>query len=140
MKTPFVPWELIVVSQHQSSQVGGHFRTTTQNPYERSGLTDVRLFGPGPYTMHISNEPTRKRPLADGAPGPVRSQTSLMGSRVPMCTDCNALLNQRFEAPAKDLIRTLIPPDILHVWPCFTAEETSAVALWLFKVGLLLKH
>jgi len=26
------------VSQHQSSQVGGHFRTTARNPYERSGL------------------------------------------------------------------------------------------------------
>ena len=42
---------------------------------------------------------TGKRPLADGAPGPIRSQTSLMGTRVPMCTDCNAVLNQRFEVP-----------------------------------------
>lgn len=103
-------------------------------------LTDVGLLGPGPYTMHIDNEPTRKRSLADGSLGPVRSQTSPTGTRVPMCADCNGVLNARFEVPAKDLIRSLTRRSINHTWPTLTANEARCLALWLLKVGLLLKH
>lgn len=103
-------------------------------------LTDTMLFGSGPYTMHINDEPTRKRRQADGSPGAVRSQTSLMGARVPMCHVCNGVLNTRFEVPAKDLIRRLIPRNIKHTWPTFTADEVRSLTLWLLKVGLLLKH
>ena len=41
MKTPFEPSGIDCCQQHQSSQVGGHFRTTAQNPYERSGLASA---------------------------------------------------------------------------------------------------
>src|SRR5829696_4504047 len=41
METPSEPCDWLLVSQQQSSQVGGHFHGTQPGPYERSWLDNV---------------------------------------------------------------------------------------------------
>ena len=62
MRTPSEPRELIDVSQHQSSQVGGHFRATTSHRYERSGsVSGDRALWDGRPLAHV--------PIASGLEG-----------------------------------------------------------------------
>jgi hypothetical protein len=70
---------------------------------------------------------------------PLKSN-GLPGVHVPMCEPCNALLNTRFEEPAKPVVRRLLSFDVNHTWPTLSAAEVQALALWLLKVGLLSAH
>lgn len=92
-------------------------------------LNDLWPVAQGPYTTHRNGEPLTKR---DGTP---RSQTSAVRHKLPMCPSCNGILNDRFEVPAKPLIRRLLL-DKGPVGP----QEADIVGEWFVKTWLLLSH
>lgn len=91
--------------------------------------------GQGPFTSSKSGTPFTKRDGETPA-----TFTALPGIHVPMCENCNSVLDRTIEKPAKDLIRQLIPWTDPHTWPSVSAAEAAALAHWLLKVGLLAAH
>ena len=89
----------------------------------------------GPFTSEKGGTPYTKR---DGVT-PATS-VALPGSHVPMCVECNSHLNRTIEAPAKNVIRRLIPWTAAHEWPALSAAEARSLACWFLKVGLLGAH
>lgn len=90
--------------------------------------------GHGPFTGARGGETYTKR---DGTP---QKSSALPGVHVPMCLTCNSALNKHLEEPAKPLVRTLLnhgdSPDELFV----SGAESTALACWFLKVGLLSAH
>jgi hypothetical protein len=67
-------------------------------------------------------------------------QQDLPVPHVPMCSDCNGLLNRYLEEPAKPVIRKILPWSAEHEWPVITAPEAAAVGRWLLKIAVLWAH
>lgn len=86
----------------------------------------------GPYTRYVNGWPETKR---DGATA--RTQTSTERVKLPCCTECNAILDDRFERVAKPIVRRLMITDG-HL--TLSAEEAFTLGLWLLKTWLLLAH
>lgn len=57
--------------------------------------------------------------------------------RLPVCKECNAELDRRFEHPSKHVLRRLFAGPPL---PSLTAGEVEKAALWLLKTWLLLSR
>lgn len=56
---------------------------------------------------------------------------------VPACRPCNAILDTRFEKPAKDVVRRLAPNSWTGV---AETQEWAAMGLWFAKILLLATH
>lgn len=111
-------------SNAPSSRAGEHVWPTWFRKWNSPGED-------GPYTWLINGVLVRTR---DGHP---RSHSSAGAVKVPACHGCNAALNQRFEAPAKPLVRALLATDRNVV---FEGAEATVLALWFVKTWLLLAH
>lgn len=85
----------------------------------------------GPYTWWTNGRPIEKR---DGSP---RSHSAIGRVKVPACTGCNGVLAERFETPAKPLMRELFETDGEVV---LRAADALVVGLWFLKTWLLLAH
>lgn len=83
-----------------------------------------------PYTSYVNGQPTRRRD------GEVRTHTSASRFVLPVCRKCNGHLNDRFEVPAKPLLRSLFRNQDTR----FNESETRIVGLWFLKTWLLLTH
>ena len=81
----------------------------------------------GPFTLYRNGEPVLRR---DGS---VQTQTSAARFKLPMCRACNGVLDQRFERPAKPLIRR-----IFNAGPALDPSEAELVGRWFVKTWLLL--
>lgn len=85
----------------------------------------------GRYTTSIGGRPVLRR---DGQP---RQQVSISRVKLPMCVQCNGVLNQRFEEPAKEIVRRVMASDGQAK---LTGPEAMQCALWFLKTWLLLAH
>jgi hypothetical protein len=56
----------------------------------------------GPYTLLRNGQPVLTKR------GDPRTQASIGSITLPVCETCNAMLNRRFEEPAKDVVRRLL--------------------------------
>jgi hypothetical protein len=74
----------------------------------------------GPFTLFRDGEPVRKRD------GQVRTETSATRFSLPVCSECNGVLEERFEAPAKPLMRQLLTTDD----PVLGQSEAKVVGQW----------
>lgn len=92
-------------------------------------LDDLWPVADGPYTTHRDGHAITKRD------GYVRSQTSSARFKLPMCPACNGVLNERFEVPAKPLIRRMLIDN-----EAVENADAEIVGLWFVKTWLLLTH
>lgn len=92
------------------------------------------LLGDAPFKSENAGHEYLKRD------GNLAVQLSLPGTHVPMCLNCNSQMNANIEAPAKPVIRKLVPMSASHMWPTISSVEAAAVGKWLLKVGLLWFH
>ncbi len=83
----------------------------------------------GPFTLFRNSEPVLRR---DGG---IRTQASAVRFKLPVCRACNSELDQRFEKPAKPLIRR-----IFNAGPPLDPSEVEIVGRWFVKTWLLLAH
>lgn len=67
----------------------------------------------------------------------MRTQSTVARAKLPVCIPCNSLLEQRFEAPAKALVRQLLDPTTTR---SFDPSQATTLAVWLLKTWLLLAH
>lgn len=86
----------------------------------------------GPYRRYINGEPERKR---DGVT--IRTHSSAERVKVPCCTDCNAILQRRFENAAKPIVRRTMKANGAVM---LSSAEATVFGLWLVKTWLLLAH
>lgn len=88
----------------------------------RVGLTEIdlrRARWPCEFAEHLADHPMRQRLL------------------VPACRSCSAILDTRFEKPAKETVRRLAP----NYWVGEAeTHERAAVGLWSAKILLLATH
>ena len=109
-------------------------------PSSKSGehvwpLWFLRMFNDeGPFHLEVGGEPHLKKNRT------LRTTANLEGLRVPMCQPHNAILNQRFEEPAKPIIRSAKQGVTDARWQNLTAAKVGSMASWVIKVGLLSKH
>ncbi len=92
-------------------------------------LLDMWPAKSGPFTIFRNGSPVLSRD------GRVRSQTSSARFKLPVCQECNAVLNERFEEPAKPLVRRLF-----NRGPALTHNESQVIGCWFVKTWLLLAH
>jgi hypothetical protein len=85
----------------------------------------------GPYTWSINGDPVLNRA------GKPRTHQTSGAVKLPMCSRCNAVLIDRFEVPARQLVRSIFETDA-HV--TFKGAQATTVALWFVKTWLLLTH
>lgn len=85
----------------------------------------------GPYTWYKNDQPIRKRD------GTIRTHTSFGAVKLPVCTDCNAELNNRFGLPAKSIVRRVLDNNARVM---LDANECVRFGSWLLKTWLLLAH
>jgi hypothetical protein len=78
----------------------------------------------------LSGEPLRRR---DGQPLASRELTRV---KLPVCLDCNHILEARFERPGRELVYRLFSDGGAR----FDGSEAAIVSLWLLKTWLLLCH
>jgi hypothetical protein len=90
--------------------------------------------GEGPFESQLKGEPYKNRK------GQVATLPDLPVPHVPMCSECNGLLNTHFENPAKPVVRKLLPGSASHVWPAITDAEARALGRWMLKIGILWAH
>lgn len=57
-----------------------------------------------------------------------------------MCRPCNGWLDRTIEKPAKGVVRRLMPKSAGHDWPSVDSAEAAALARWLLKIGVLMRH
>ena len=86
----------------------------------------------GPYTRYVNGRADTKRDDVT-----VRTQTSAERVKLPCCSECNGILDQRFERFARPIVRRLIVTDG-HL--TLNAKEAGTLGLWLLKTWLLLAH
>ena len=93
----------------------------------------LEMFRPvdGPYSWWKSGTQVVKR---DGLP---REHASVGGVKLPVCVECNSILDRRFEKSAKRPIRLLMAQDGDVV---FAGTGGMVMALWFLKTWLLLAH
>ncbi len=93
----------------------------------------LEMFPVDKYTWHIDGAPVLKR---DGTP---RTHNTVGSVTLPVCPDphCNKILNDRFENPAKPVIRRVMATEGSVV---LGATDVAALGLWLVKTWLLLAH
>lgn len=84
----------------------------------------------GPFTLSVNAEDVMKR---DGVTA--RQQNAFPRTTLPMCEDCNGKLNERFERPAKPLVRGLVKGEL-----SLDEQSVRTLALWFLKTWLLLAH
>lgn len=84
-----------------------------------------------PYSFEIGGRPVVKR---DGSPWTHNNFTRV---KLPCCTTCNNTLNERFEKPAKSIIKRLFA-DVSTV--ILNPNEAHIAGLWLLKTWLLQAH
>jgi hypothetical protein len=82
------------------------------------------------YGWWINGEPVRNRY------GQPRKDDS-WGIKLPVCEECNRVLNQKFEQPAKPHIRKLMA---LNGDVAFGGADAMKVARWFLKTWLLWAH
>ncbi|WP_445442463.1 hypothetical protein [Clavibacter sp. km1a] len=89
----------------------------------------------GPHVSSHAGVPYMKRDKST----PV-VMSALPGVHVPACKECNSALDANLEKPAKGIVRRLLAhkesTDKLDV----SGDESSALAWWILKVGLLAMH
>lgn len=94
-------------------------------------LGDQDRIGPPPYSWSVNGERVRDR---NGDPIERRERTRIL---LPVCEQCNGILERRFETPTKDIVRRLFAArgDLE-----LDADEARLVGLWLAKTLLLQAH
>jgi hypothetical protein len=112
-----------VLCGHPSSRAGEHVR-----PRWLMGMFPE---AEGPYTWYVNADPIPRR---DGRP---RRHSSVGATTVPMCEQCNAALNDRFETPVKPLIRQIFETDGRVQ---LSGSEALIAGRWFVKTWLLLAH
>lgn len=93
----------------------------------------LRFFGPaeGPYSWSVNGEPVLRRD------GTKRTHDTMTRVKLPVCVNCNATLNRRFEEPAKPVVRAIVQADgDIALRP----DDAYVAALWFLKTWLLLAH
>ena len=85
----------------------------------------------GDYTWAKGGETVTKR---DGITP--RRHSELTRVWLPVCDECNAELNRRFEVPAKPIVRE----GLLVGRLALDADESAALALWLLKTWMCMGH
>lgn len=94
-------------------------------------LKDADTAGPPPFAWSSNGEALLNR---DDAPLHFGKRQRLL---VPACRSCNAILDTRFEKPAKEIVRRLAS----NSWVGEAdAQEWAAVGLWFAKILLLATH
>jgi hypothetical protein len=86
----------------------------------------------GPYQRFIGGEVETK---SDGATP--RCQTSAERIQIPCCEACNGILNQRFEGPARRVVRSIMKADGQL---SLDAQGAQTAGVWFLKTWLLLAH
>lgn len=85
----------------------------------------------GPYAWYVNEQPVVKRD------GPPRTHASFGAVKLPVCSTCNVILDQRFEKPAKEPFRAIFGGvDRTSL----AATNLATIGIWFVKTWLLLAH
>lgn len=69
-----------------------------------------------------------------------QTSIALPGVHVPACVACNGAMNTRLEEPAKEVVRSLLTQSDSSDDLFVSADESTTLARWLVKVGILAAH
>lgn len=90
----------------------------------------AHIHPPGPYEWSFNDDPILR---SDGTP---LAPDVLMRVKLPVCGQCNAELNSRFERASDVMLRVFGVSGRLAL----SANDAELVGLWLLKTWLLLSH
>lgn len=81
----------------------------------------------------------KRRKEGEPEPGP-QTSIALPGVHVPACVACNGAMNAHLEEPAREIVRSLLAHGDSSDDLLVSTDESTALARWLVKVGILAAH